>query len=209
MLADTATLDTLPERQIRAGYAESIKHALILDAAFFSWHEAHGRALLDRDPDALALAIRRNCEIKADVVRQDARESGLRAILNFGHTFGHALEALAGYDGRILHGEAVIAGMVQATLLSVRLGLLAAADRDRILAHFGALGLLGALPSCREIIAPARPEALLAAMRGDKKADAGGVRFVLLREIGRAGIGERIDDGTVMKVIEDTYESWV
>ena len=117
VLIDTATLETLPDRELKAGLAEVIKHGAICDAAFFAWLETNMAALLQRDPEALAYAIRRCCEIKAEVVAADEREAGRRAILNFGHTFGHAIEHCQGY-GEWLHGEAVAAGMVMAAKLS-------------------------------------------------------------------------------------------
>ncbi|HBZ07763.1 MAG TPA: 3-dehydroquinate synthase, partial [Massilia sp.] len=130
VLADTSTLGTLPERELSAGLAEVIKHGAILDAAFFDWIEANIAALVAREPQALAHAIARSCEIKADVVRRDEREGGLRAVLNFGHTFGHAIEAGLDY-GEWLHGEAVGCGMVMAADLSQRLGLVDAATVGR------------------------------------------------------------------------------
>ena len=123
MIADVASLDTLPGRELRAGIAEVIKHGFILDLEFVAWLEANIEKLLARDRRALEHAVRRSCELKAQVVAADERESGLRAILNFGHTFGHAIEAGAGY-GEWLHGEAVAAGMVMAAELSVRAGKL-------------------------------------------------------------------------------------
>jgi 3-dehydroquinate synthase len=120
VIADTATLDTLPGRELSAGLAEVIKHGAILDLAFFDWIEANIGRLVARDPAALAYAIARSCEIKADVVKRDEREGGLRAVLNFGHTFGHAIENGLGY-GEWLHGEAVGCGMVMAADLSHRL----------------------------------------------------------------------------------------
>jgi len=138
VLADTATLTTLLQRELSAGLAEVIKHGAIIDAAFFSWLETHMDQLMARDDAALAQVIQRSCEIKADVVRQD--ESGLRAILNFGHTFGHAIESGLGY-GEWLHGEAVGCGMVMAADLSHRLGYLSAQDKARITALVQAAGL--------------------------------------------------------------------
>ncbi len=180
VLADTATLSTLPDRELSAGLAEVIKHGAIIDAAFFRWQEEHMDPLLARDDAALAYAIQRSCEIKAEVVRQDEREGGLRAILNFGHTFGHAIEAGMGY-GEWLHGEAVGCGMVMAADLSVRLGFLAPADRDRIVALVRA----ARLPTVAPDLGEAR---WLELMEVDKKNEGGQIKFILLKPLGAATI---------------------
>ena len=140
VLADTATLATLPDRELSAGMAEVIKHGAIIDAVFFAWLETNISKLMARDDAALAYAIQRSCEIKAEVVRQDEREGGLRAILNFGHTFAHAIEAGMGY-GTWLHGEAVGCGMAMAADLSERLGYLSAVEKSRVVALVQAAGL--------------------------------------------------------------------
>ena len=194
VVADLATLDTLPQRELIAGLAEVIKYGPIADATFMSWIDDHLDALLARDPQALAQAVRRSCEIKAWVVGQDERESGLRAILNFGHTFGHAIEAGVGY-GEWLHGEAVGCGMVLAGELSARLGLIAPADARRIERLVERAGL------------PARAPALgadryLELMRLDKKAEAGEIRFVVLEAMGRAAI-RGAPDALVASVITE------
>jgi 3-dehydroquinate synthase len=178
VLIDTATLDSLPDRELRAGLAEVIKYGLICDGAFFAWLEANLDALLARDPAALAHAIRRSCEIKAAVVARDERERGDRALLNFGHTFGHAVESAAGY-GTWLHGEAVAAGMLVAADMSRRCGLLAAADVERVGALLARAGLPTKVTSIRAAQA-------LDHMRIDKKVQSGRMRFVLLRRIGEA-----------------------
>jgi 3-dehydroquinate synthase len=178
VLADTGALRTLPPRELSAGLAEVIKHGAIADAAYLETIERNVGALRACDPDAMAAAIARSCEIKADVVARDERESGLRAILNFGHTFGHAIEAGAGY-GVWLHGEAVGAGMVQAADLSCRLGLLEPAQVDRLAAVIARAGL--------PVRAPDWPlERWLELMSIDKKAEQGTPRFVLLDGMGRA-----------------------
>jgi 3-dehydroquinate synthase len=176
VIADTATLATLPLRELSAGLAEVIKHGAIIDAPFFDWIESNIGRLMARDPDALAYAIRRSCEIKADVVRQDERESGLRAILNFGHTFGHAIESGMGY-GLWLHGEAVGCGMVMAADLSHRLGHIDAAARARVSALVQAAGL----PHIAPDLGAAR---WLELMQVDKKNEGGQIRFILLRPLG-------------------------
>ncbi|HEX7043231.1 MAG TPA: 3-dehydroquinate synthase [Burkholderiales bacterium] len=179
VIIDTDTLRTLPEREFRAGLAEVIKYGLIRDAEFFDWCERHLPRLLARDAETLAFAIERSCRNKAQVVALDERESGVRALLNLGHTFGHAVEAGVGY-GEWLHGEAVAAGMVAAAELSCRLGWLKRQEYGRIERVIAAAGLPTRLPAALE---PARMRAL---MTVDKKAAAGRVRFVLLRGIGDA-----------------------
>ncbi len=184
VVCDLDVLDTLPPRELSAGLAEVIKYGPIADLDFLAWLEAHLDALLRRERAALAHAIRRSCEIKAAVVGQDERESGLRAILNFGHTFGHAIEAGQGY-GAWLHGEAVGCGMVLAAELSVRLGLADAALVPRLKCLVQRAGL--------PTRAPAMPvDRWLALMRVDKKAEAGAIRFVVIDERGGgAGRGAR------------------
>src|SRR5687767_7755816 len=140
VICDVATLDTLPERELRSGLAEVIKHGLALDAAFVDWLEGNVEKILKREHAALVHAVRRSCELKARIVAEDERESGARALLNFGHTFGHAIEAASGY-GAWLHGEAIAAGMVMASELSARLGLLCATDLTRIRALLKRAGL--------------------------------------------------------------------
>jgi len=180
VIADVATLDSLPERELRAGIAEVIKHGFILDAAFVDWLDANIEKLLARDRAALEHAVRRSCELKAQVVAADERESGLRAILNFGHTFGHAIEAGAGY-GAWLHGEAVATGMVMAAELSVRAGKLPRKEADRVTALIARAGL--------PLRGPKLPLArYLELMEVDKKAAGGKMRFILLEGLGRAAL---------------------
>jgi len=174
VLIDTDTLQTLPDRELKAGLAEVIKHGAIADADFFAWLEANMSALLARDPDALAHAVRRSCEIKAEVVAEDEREAGRRAILNFGHTFGHAIERCQGY-GEWLHGEAVAAGMVMAAQLSD----IDDASRRRIAALIESAGLPAEAPKIGSA-------AMSAAMGMDKKVQDKKLRFVLLDRLGRA-----------------------
>jgi 3-dehydroquinate synthase len=178
VVADTDVLQTLPSRELAAGLAEILKHGLLADARYFDDVVADLPALRDRNAGALARAIGRSCEIKAGVVARDERESGERALLNLGHTFGHAIEALTGYT-QWLHGEAVGCGMVLAADLSHRLGLLREHD-VRTVAH--AVALAGLPPRIEGLSA----DAALRAMHGDKKAEAGSVRYVVLESIGRA-----------------------
>ncbi len=179
VIADTTTLTTLPDRELIAGLAEVIKYGAIIDEPFFEWLENHIDRLLARDSNALAYAIRRSCEIKADIVRQDEREStGLRAILNFGHTFGHAIEAGLGY-GEWLHGEAVGCGMVMAADLSCRMGWLDGQVGKRIRELVKKAGL--------PVIAPALGiDRWIELMRVDKKNVGGEIQFVLLKKLGQS-----------------------
>jgi 3-dehydroquinate synthase len=187
-------LATLPERELRAGIAEVIKHGFALDAELVGWLEANMARLLARDADALTHVVRRSCELKAAVVAQDEREeSGRRALLNLGHTFGHAIEAGAGY-GAWLHGEAVAAGMVMAAELSVRSGLLAAADAARVRALVERAGL----PVRGPAMALERYSELMAL---DKKAARGRTRFVLLERIGQAALRADVDERLVREAI--------
>ncbi len=178
VVADTETLMTLPERELRAGLAEVIKYGCIWDPLLFAWLEEHIVDLTGRDPEALAHAIGQSCAIKAAVVGRDERESSVRAILNFGHTFGHAIESATAYE-RYLHGEAVALGMLMATDLSQRLGLI---DRTAFLRVENLLARAG-LPVLPPRIGAARAFEL---MQMDKKVLAGAVRLVLLENLGRA-----------------------
>jgi len=180
VLADTATLKTLPARELSAGLAEVIKYGLIWDIEFLAWLEANMDKLRALDPVAITHAIFRSCEIKAQVVAQDEREGGIRAILNLGHTFGHAIETGMGY-GNWLHGEAVAAGMVMAVEASQRLGWLTEADVARTRALIRAAGLPDAAPDLGV-------ETWLEYMGHDKKIEGGKMRFVLLKKMGEAVI---------------------
>ncbi|MET0661462.1 MAG: 3-dehydroquinate synthase [Steroidobacteraceae bacterium] len=178
VIADTATLATLPPREFRAGLAEVVKYGFIYDLSFLEWLEANATKLCSRDAKSLVHAIRRSCEIKAEVVAQDERELGLRAILNFGHTFGHAIETAAGY-GEWLHGEAVAAGMATAIDMSRRLGNISQADAERSLRLMQTLEL----PTTPPAIGAQRA---LELMGMDKKVLQGQLRLVLLRRLGEA-----------------------
>ena len=197
VVCDLATLDTLPERELSAGLAEVIKYGPIADMAFFAWLEQNIDALLKRDRAALAHAVKRSVEIKAWVVGQDEKESGLRAILNFGHTFGHAIEAGMGY-GKWLHGEGVAAGMVMAAELSRRLGLVDEAFVARLRSLIGRAGL-----PVRGAVIDAGDNAgrYLELMRVDKKSEAGEIRFVLIDGPGRA-VMQSAPDALVREVID-------
>ena len=187
VLADLRTLDSLPAREYLAGIAEVVKYGIIRDASFFDWLEAHVDDLLRRDASALKYAVRTSCAVKAAVVAVDEREDGVRAILNYGHTFGHAIETLTRYE--YLHGEAVAIGMVMATDLSMRAGMLDRAAGKRIKSLVAAFGL--------PVVPPGNitPDAMRSAMGMDKKAIDGRLRLVLARAIGDALVTERFDPG--------------
>ena len=191
VLADLNSLNTLAQNELAAGMAEVIKHGAIYDAVFFEWLEQNIAQLMAKDPQALTHAIVRSCEIKSEVVAQDEREGGLRAILNFGHTFGHAIESGMGY-GAWLHGEAVGVGMILAADLSVRMGLLEADKAARIKALVGAAGLPTEPPKLGV-------DAMIALMQTDKKNDAGQIKFVLLN-----GLGGHMIQSVPEQILRDT-----
>jgi 3-dehydroquinate synthase len=193
VVSDVATLDTLPGRELRAGLAEVVKHGLALDAAFVQWLEGHMDKLLRREPESLGYAVRRCCELKAGIVAADERESGVRALLNFGHTFGHAIEAATGY-GTWLHGEAIAAGMVMAAELSLRLKLLGRQDVQRVRGLIERAGLPVAGPATGA-------QELRELMAVDKKAAQGKLRFVVLEAVGRAALRGEVDERLVREAI--------
>lgn len=194
VVADTDTLATLPDRELRAGLAEVIKYGALGDAGFFDWVQANATTLLHRDADALAHAIATSCAHKAGIVARDETETGERMLLNLGHTFGHAIEAEQGFGG-LVHGEAVAVGMVLAARLSADLGLAPATDAERLVAALDALGLPTALPAGLD------PDALLARMRLDKKNLSGTLRLILWRGIGHAFVATGIDEAAVRRVL--------
>jgi len=179
VLADCDSLATLPDRELKAGLAEVIKYGLINNAEFLAWLDTNLGALLNRDTAALAHAIKVSCEEKATIVSQDETESGIRAILNLGHTFGHAIETAMGY-GQWLHGEAVAAGMVMAAEYSSELGMISAADADYTRELISRAGLPVAPPAGMTV------EAFLSLMSRDKKADSGKIKLILLEGLGKA-----------------------
>ena len=193
VIADVAVLDTLPDRELRSGIAEVIKHGFALDAAFVAWLETNIEKLLRKDREALAYAVRKSCELKARIVAADEREAGERALLNFGHTFGHAIEAGTGY-GAWLHGEAVAAGMVMAAELSALMGDLKKTEVGRVRELVRRAGLPIAGPALA-------PERLIELMALDKKAAKGRMRFVVLESIGRARLRADVDDAAVRRAI--------
>jgi 3-dehydroquinate synthase len=190
---DVATLTTLPPREYAAGLAEVVKYGMISDAAFFAWLEEHQAALAARRPEALQHAVKVSCQIKANVVESDENEQGLRAILNYGHTFGHAVETLAGY-GVIRHGEAVAIGMVMAARTAEGLGLCAAAEVARLTALLGGLALPVTPPSFTA-------NEYLAIMRHDKKVQDGAIRLVLNHGIGAASLHRVESPEALLKIL--------
>jgi 3-dehydroquinate synthase len=196
VIADVATLDTLPDRELRAGLAEVIKHGAALDRALLEWLEDNIERLLARDRRSLMHAVRRSCELKAAIVAEDEKEAGARALLNFGHTFGHAIEAATGY-GSWLHGEAVAAGMVLAAELSARSGLLARNDVERLKRLISRAGLPVAPP-------PIGLERWHELMALDKKAARGRTRFILLHRLGEAKLQAEVDSRAIDESIAAT-----
>ncbi len=195
VLADTSLLDTLPRRELAAGYAEVAKYGLLGDPSFFEWLEANAEILLRGDAQARAYAIHRSCSAKASIVAEDETEQGVRALLNLGHTFGHALESATGYGNRLLHGEGVAIGMVQAFRFSERLKHCKPGTADRVAKHLQAVGLPTRM---NDIEGPLPPIAdLVAIMRQDKKAQGGKLTFILARAIGDAFIAKNIPDSAV------------
>lgn len=190
VLSDIGTLASLPPRQLRAGYAEIVKYGVLGDSAFFAWLEANGSTVLTLESATLIHAIRTSCSMKADIVMRDEREHGERALLNLGHSFGHAIETLCGMDGTVLHGEAIAFGMILALELSVRQGFCPPADAARLKAHLNANGL----PTTYKALVPRTHRARLTAttlyqaMLQDKKVSDGKIQLILARGIGDAFI---------------------
>jgi 3-dehydroquinate synthase len=208
VLADLSLLASLPERELRAGYAETVKYGLLGDADFFSWAEAHGAECLALDPAVLGRAVYQACRMKAEIVGTDETESDRRMLLNLGHSFGHALEAEAGYDGRLLHGEAVSLGMVMAFDFSVRLGLCEAQSASRVRQHLARMGLP---VSAADLPAGLRQTSGLADrltrhMAKDKKVRNGRLRLVLVRAIGAAFVAEDISGDQLSAFLADWVE---
>lgn len=202
VLADTDMLATLPIRELRAGYAEILKAGLIADPDLFDWCEANGAAVLAGDPTIQAEAVRRACRFKAGVVGDDEREEkpdNGRALLNLGHTFAHALEAEMGFDGRLLHGEAVGIGLLLAFRLSVQLGLCPVEDADRVEAHLRALGMKTIISDCGSIVSAS---ALAAHMQRDKKMRDGRIAFVLVHRIGQAFTSRDVPSSSVIELLQ-------
>jgi len=205
VLADTDVLGTMPARDFIAGYGEVVKYGLLGDADFFDWLEAQGPAMAAGDMPARVEAVRRSVQMKADIVQRDETEQGDRALLNLGHTFGHALEAATGYSDRLLHGEGVAIGCALAFELSARLGLCPQEDPSRLRAHLAAMGMKTDLRDIPGDLPDA--EALLALMGQDKKVVDGRLRFVLARGIGQAFAGAEVDNGDVLTLLRDALSA--
>ena len=205
VLADTDTLSTLPARQAAAGYAEVIKYGLINDLDFFEWCEAYGRMVLDGDPVAIRHAVEMSCRAKADIVAQDEKESDRRALLNLGHTFGHAFEAEAGFHDLLLHGESIAFGILCAFELSRRLELCSSQDAERVRSHFSKVGL----PTNLNGIAERHwtPDMILAHMRKDKKNEDGNLTFILVHGIGQAYVNRNVPIDTLRELLWDMLPS--
>ena len=201
VLADVAVLETLPRRELLAGYGEVVKYGLSRDRGFYEWLEAHAQGLIAGDTAARQEAVLRSCAAKAAVVAADEREAGERALLNFGHTFGHALEAATGFGEKLLHGEAVALGMQLAFDLSARLGFCPPTAAERVRRHLAAV----ALPTTLAEIGAAGlgPERLLALMRRDKKVAGGRITLILARDIGEAFICRDVAPETLARFLED------
>jgi len=207
VLADTAVLDTLPQRQCRAGYAEVVKYGLLGDEAFFTWLEAN-HADIFAGGAAREHAIATSCRAKAAIVVRDEREAGERALLNLGHTFGHALEAATGFSDRLFHGEGVSIGMVLAAELSAHLGMIAETEAARISNHLAAVGLPTHLQDiagfAQEGLADA--DALMALMAQDKKVKRGRLTFILFKAVGSAVIAPNVEPSVVRDFLKRRLE---
>jgi 3-dehydroquinate synthase len=195
VLADLDVLATLPDREMRAGYAEVVKYGLLGDFAFFEWLEVNAGAVLAREPAALAEAVARSVEMKAEIVAEDETEQGRRALLNLGHTFGHALEAETGYGAALLHGEAVAAGMALAFRFSAASGLCQSQEATRATAAIAAAGLPTTLADVART--PFDAQRLVGHMAQDKKAEGGNLTFVLLHGLGDAFVAKDVDAAAI------------
>jgi 3-dehydroquinate synthase len=202
VIADLETLKTLSRRELLAGYAEIVKYGLIQDAGFFKWLEQNGERVINLEPDALSYAIEVSCRAKAETVQVDEREGGRRALLNLGHTFGHALEAAAGYGGALLHGEAVSIGMLMAFDLSQRMGLCAREDVERVERHLTNMGL----PTRASFVdgLSTSVDKLIEIMQRDKKVVSGKMVFIVVNAIGNAFTSKDVPEDLVRDVLRDS-----
>ena len=203
VLIDTAVLGTLGADQLRAGYAEVVKYGLLGDRALYEWLEENGLALLQGDHKVQIEAIARCCKAKAAIVAEDEKEAGRRALLNLGHTFGHALETWAGYSAKLLHGEAVSIGMVLAFQLSEEMGLCPSGRSERISAHLNAAGLPVSIAGLGERTGGQLPDAaqLVTLMAQDKKAKGGKLPFILAHDIGEAFISDAVEPEKLLQFL--------
>lgn len=205
VLSDLDALATLPLRERRSGYAEILKHAVLADLSFFGWLEQHGAALIAGDRAAQTTAIRHSCVTKSTIVAADEREADQRALLNLGHTFGHALEVETGFGDALFHGESVAVGMALAAALSIRMGHCPAAVMPRLTAHLQAVGLPARLADVPGF--PFDPVRLVDHMALDKKARDGGLTFILLRDLGQAFVAHDVDPALVRAVIAEAQSA--
>lgn len=201
VISDVALLDTLPKRELFAGYAEVVKYGLIGDRNFFGWCKEHGKEVVSGNHAALVYAIKHSCEAKAAVVAEDEREAGKRALLNFGHTFGHALESATGFGSTLIHGEAVAIGSLMAFRMAVKMGLCPESDAEEVHAHFEDVGMQGSPPKH-----PYNIDQLIGFMATDKKADNGKITLVLPHGIGNAVVHKGVDAGEIRKLWEETLK---
>ncbi len=206
VICDIGTLGTLPERELKSGYAEIVKYGLINDFEFFEWLEENGEKVLALDEEALTYAVHKSCSAKAAVVAADEREAGQRALLNLGHTFGHALEAAANYDGRLLHGEAVSIGMVMAFDLSAKMGLCSQEEPARVEAHLKSCRLKTRVTDIAPNITQSADD-LWNNMTRDKKAAGGKIGFILARGIGKAFQSYDVDEELVTFLLNESLAS--
>ena len=213
VMADIEALKTLPKREVLAGYAEVVKYGLIGDAGFFAWLEKNGSKVCDIEEESMIHAVERSIKAKAQIVQADETEQGQRALLNLGHTFGHALEAAAGYDGRLLHGEAVAIGTIMAFELSVKMGHCPTEDLERVERHFIEVGLPTRISLVEKAI-NTTADKLLELMRRDKKVEKGKMKFILANGIGEAFIADDVPENLVHDILsqsvgtqEDTEDS--
>ncbi len=205
VVIDTRFLETLPKRELLAGYAEVVKYGALGDAEFFGWLTDHGDAVIDLEPEALSRAIAKSCQAKADIVAQDERETGVRALLNLGHTFGHAVEAEGNYDGRILHGEAVALGMAMAARYSAAHGLCSPDVATTLDEHLAKMGLRTKLADLQDL--PVTAEALLERMKQDKKVESGALTLILLRAMGDAFVAKDVDQASLLAFLKTEIEA--
>jgi 3-dehydroquinate synthase len=204
VVIDLDTLATLPHREILAGYAEIVKYGLLGNIRFFEWLEQNGHKVCAGDTDALSYAIETSCKMKAEIVQQDEREeNGLRALLNLGHTFAHALETACEYDGRLLHGEAVGIGLVLAGRLSEKLGLISPSESERIKSHLQSLGMKTEISDITPPVTVSADD-LLALMQKDKKMTPDGLAFVVLQKLGRAKLDKAVTASQVRALLQDS-----
>ncbi len=205
VLADRDVLATLPQRELAAGYAEVVKYGLLGDTNFFHWLDQHVDRVMAREADALTHVVEVSCAAKAKIVAEDETETGVRALLNLGHTFGHALEAATGYSNRLLHGESVAIGMVQAFRFSERLGHCKKGTADQVASHLARAGLPTHVSHIEGAMPP--PSEMLKLMYQDKKAVGGKLTFILVRGIGEAFIAKGVDEVEVLRFLEEDRQS--